>query len=281
MPRVLKCNSLTVEESTFKVRDFAPLRPMAAPAPAREETGEEDAGFQEIYAADGGPVPQAQPVNYNEIAQDIYDQPMPQNPSEPMQTEIIQGAMTEASRILEEAVRTAESSRQEILAKGHAEADDLRRQAAQQGRKEGFSSVVGEMREIATGLEDAIARFEGERAGYEAEYEEHLKWFAVEIASKVLAKKVTADDGEMTEMVAKVIQGVQKEPWIRVEVAQEMSHLLARLTELYGGQEHIDVVSVAGSPPGTVHVETPSGIIDASLRTQLENLKGYFDQAPR
>lgn len=251
MPRIVRAEGVKLSEDVFKIRDTGPRR-----QPATKAEQETDAGFEEAPSAGGN-------------AEEAY--------AGPVQGEIIQGAMAEASRILETAVKTAENSKGEILAQARFEADQMKKEALEQGRRQGFSSVIGEMREVANGLEEAIARFEGERAGYEVEYEDHLKWFAIEIASKVLARKVSNDDGELLEMVQKTVSGVQNEPWIRVEVAQEMSHLIARLCELYKDEEHIAVNAIAASP-GTIHVETPSGLIDASLRTQLENLKEYFDK---
>ena len=63
---------------------------------------------------------------------------------------------------------------------------------------------------------------------------------------------------------------------LRVDVAQEMVHLIDQLTQLYAGQDNIGVSAIPATP-GTVHIETPSGMVDASLRTQLSNLREYFD----
>ncbi|MGD9560557.1 MAG: FliH/SctL family protein, partial [Oscillospiraceae bacterium] len=196
-------------------------------------------------------------------------------PGEPMNQEIIQSAMAEASRLLENALREAEDTRGQMLDKVRQEGEEIRQAAAEQGRREGFTSVVGEMQQVADRLEQAVASFEGERAGFEAEYEEQLKWLAIEIASKVLAKRVSQDDTEMLEMVDKAVQSVRSEPWVRVEVAQEMVRLIDRLTELYAEQANIEVSPIPAAP-GTVHIEMPSGVVDASLRTQLANLRDYF-----
>ena len=92
----------------------------------------------------------------------------------------------------------------------------------------------------------------------------------------LLAKKVGEDDTVMLEMVDKAVQGVRNEAWVRVDVAQEMVHLIDQLTQLYAGQDNIGVSAIPATP-GTVHIETPSGMVDASLRTQLSNLREYFD----
>ncbi len=269
MPKIVKAGGVNISGEVFKVRDSVPIRRAPPPKPQAVRMDEVHLTDPNTDGDASGNQPAADAMAYApEMEQDF----------QPMQGEIIQGAMSEASRILEEAVRAAENSRAEILAEAGAEAERLRNEAAEQGRRQGLSSVVGEMRTIAEGVEGTIAQFEGERAGFEAEFEEQLKWLAIEIASKVLAKKVSLDDSEMLEMVDKAVRGVQSEPWVRVEIAQEMSRLVSGLRELYDAYTNIEVTPMR-LPPGTVHIETPSGIVDASLRTQLDNLKTYFEKA--
>lgn len=272
MPNILKSRRVNLVDEVVQIRDMAPRRKKPKPRPEGEP---EPADFTELDLAgmeDGAP---GEDFDRGPAAEytDDYQFESPQ-----IKEEIIQSAMGEAGRIMEEALHKAEEARGEILAKAQFEAEQMKKEALEEGRKQGFSSVISEVNQIATGVEDAIAAFEGERAGFEVEYEEQLKWLAVEIASKVLAKKVADDDAEMLEMVNKAMQSVRGESWVKVEVAGDMTHLLDRLAELYKNQENIDVVPSNG-PPGSVMIESPSGVVDASLQTQLLNLKNYFQQA--
>lgn len=189
--------------------------------------------------------------------------------------EILQTAMAEAGRILEEAVRNGEEQKRQMLEDVQAEAEQLRIQAAQQGREDGRQEVLGEVQRTASEIEQGIAKFEGEKAGFESEIEEQLKWMSVEIAEKVLAHKVAENDAVLADMVNKAVQSVKSEPWVRVEVAQEMVRLVDALTVMYEQQDNIEVSAIPANP-GTIQIETPSGVVDASLHTQLENLKAYF-----
>ena len=45
----------------------------------------------------------------------------------------------------------------------------------------------------------------------------------------------------------------------------------------YGVKLSDDVVRIGdAAPAGTVMLETPSGVVDASVMTQLDNLRDYF-----
>lgn len=265
MPRIYRTGGVNVSDDVLRIKDIAPVkppkRPAPSPVPAPADGDEEQEGVFEAYEPE-----QDLATEYEET-----EQPM----SGSVSSEIIQSAMAEASRILEDAMREAEAGRADLLAGVQQEAELIQQNAAQEGQRQGFASVVNEVQETAGRLEQAVARFEGDRAAFEVEYEEQLKWLAMEIAGKVLAKKVSEDDAEMLEMVDKAVQSVRGEPWIRVEVAQEMAHLIDRLTALYDQYDHISVSAIPAET-GTVHVETPSGVVDASLRTQLSNLRDYF-----
>ena len=274
MPRIVRVGGLHLTDEVVKIHDLGPagiFKKGPPPRPSPAEAGEETDGL-------GGweaqlPEQDLAPANYGMESSALGS-------AVAVREEIVQGAMAEASRILEEAIVKAEQAKAEYLLQAKAEVEELRLAAAQEGRREGFLQVTEEVRQTAEGLEAAVASFEGERAGFEAEFEEQMKWLAIEIASKVLAKKVADDDSEMLEMVQKAVQSVRAEPWIRVEVASEMTRLIDGLTALWDGQPQVEVSAVPAEP-GTVHIETPTGVVDASLRTQLENLREYFVSASR
>ncbi len=255
MSRIVKSHGVHLTDEVFKIKE-TPIVHKRPPA----EIGE-----------DGLPIEEGQEMYAQAPEQGQWAETAPH----PMQEEIVQGAMSEAARILQEAVQEAEANRTEVMARTRYEAEKMRKEADEEGRRHGFASAVGEIKDAVQNLENVVARFEADRAGYEVEFEEKLKWMAAEIASKVLAKKVAEDDTEMLQMVEKAVASVQREAWVRVEVAQEMTHLIERLVAIFEANTNIEVNGVP-SPVGTVRIETPSGVIDASLKTQLENIKAYF-----
>ncbi len=283
MPRVLHTGGVNLSGDAVKIRDLALVRAAPAakpkPRPKAEAPDDEDGAEALGRNEDEGEPSEADFIEarFEEAAPPFRPAAVGEAASERIREEIIQSAMAEAGRILEDAVRSGEVMKNDLLAGVAAEAEALRNQAVEEGKREAYTAFTGEMRQIADNLQGAIARFEGERAGFEAEYEEQLKWMAIEIASKVLAKKVSDDDAIMADMVDKAVRNIRGEPWIRVEVAQEMQGLIDRLSSLYESQAGIEVSPIP-APPGTVHIETPSGVVDASLRTQLANLRGYFDK---
>lgn len=275
MPKIMRSGGrLNVTDDVVKIRDLGPnrgLKPPGGAGPKRPDTGADFSADDLLL--DGSPMGDEA---YEE--EEFGDSARINSSQSAIKEEIVQSAMAEAGRILEDALRQAEETKQAKLAEVQYEADEMRHRAMEDGRMEGMGQVVQQAQQAADGLENAIATFEGERAGFEAEYEGQLKWLAIEIASKVLAKKVDENDAEMLEMVQKAVQTVKSEPWIRIEVASEMVRLIDALNSAFTGQENVEVSAIPADA-GTVHIETPSGLVDASLRTQLENLREYFSTA--
>lgn len=268
MSRIVKSHGVNVTDDVFKLHEDGPAfvsAPTPAPAPAAAATSNTE-GHQPFV-----------------IPEHVVRWPAEEGGEEeihPMAQELVQNAMDEAARILEQAVQESEARKAEILAQARYEAEKMKQNALEQGRKEGAMTTADEVRQAVNKLEAAIARFEGDRAGFEQEYEDGMKWMSLEIASKILAKRITGDDADMLQMVEKAVHTVEKEPWVRVEVAQDMTRLLAGLENTYREFGNVELVPTS-APHGSVQIETPSGVMDISVATQLENLKNYFRKQNR
>ena len=143
---------------------------------------------------------------------------------------------------------------------------------------EGARTQIAEIRGCISRLEEKVSQLEGAQAGFVAEYEQNLKWMALEIASKVLGKRIEEDDTEMASLVKEAVNTVWGAKWITVEISDAMPgllDLLAKNLHLADGGSRVEVHPVQ-APAGTCIIDTPSGLIDASVYTQLENLKEYF-----
>ncbi len=309
MPNIVRFGDITLAEEVVKIQDLGPAEPFKKSAKrtqgdtayeikvksAKHEGADDEEAEAELTAEqdfeaeefgednlhneqdEQGELNEQDDLHGSEISQGKSEQ---QGAMQGAAEEIVQSAVAEAARILEQAVREAEQQKADILATVEQEAQQLRAQAEQEGREQGAAQIVDDVNEASKAIQNAIADMEGQRAGFESEYEEQLKWMAVDVASKVLAKKVDDNDAEMAEMVEKAVQSVKSEPWIRIEVAQEMVRLIDRLQSAYEGRPNIEVSAIPAQA-GTVQIETPSGMVDASLNTQLANLKEYLQQNSR
>ncbi len=280
MPNIMRCGGINVLEDVVKIRDVLPADKLAAKKAARARAKEASAEGEDGLQLEG--MQESLDEEFEEFSPDEMSEEASQEKqgdalqAEAITKEIVQSAMAQAAGIIEQAVDEAKKTRENALLGIDEQAEAIRRQAEQEGRQQGAATLVESTENIVGRIEESIAVFEGERRGFEAEYEEQLRWMAMEIAAKVLDQKVSEDDAILTGMVQKAVQSVRSEQWIRIEVAQEMTRLLASLSELYEDVANVELSAVPAAA-GTVNIETPSGVLDASMHTQLKNLKQYFD----
>lgn len=201
--------------------------------------------------------------------------------------EFLENAKQEAQMILKEASARAEMEREKMLAATTEECETIRQkafaEANETGYKQGLRDGILQQQETVSAavssLQESISRIEGEQAGFFAEHEQNLKWLALEISGKILNARIAEDDTQMIGLVKAAISTVKKSKWITVEISEQMAGLIQKLEqELRSvGDDKVDVRPI-DAPVGVCHVDTPDGVIDASLETQLENLRLYFEQ---
>lgn len=195
--------------------------------------------------------------------------------------EILKNARDEAAMILNKASIQAQLDRDHLLEKTAAEMEVVKRQAYeeayQKGLSEGVRTQAQALQECMEQLVDGVSRLEGEQAGFMAEYEYNLKWLAWEIASKVLGRKLEEDETELVSLVKMAVASVKNAEWITVEVSEKASSLLESLEKEFRrlGDDRVDIRGIS-APEGTCIIDTPDGLIDASVYSQLENLRIYF-----
>lgn len=198
--------------------------------------------------------------------------------------EIIDDAKQQADLIVRDAARRAQENYNEILQRAAEEAQALRQSAMEDGLTNGARAQVQNVSKSVEALELAVSKLEGQQAGFMAEYENSLKTLALEIATKILHKKVETDPAEMAELVKAAVSTVGGVKWVTVEVSNEMPALLETLTNTLQTAERgpkLEVHPIAAAF-GTCYLDTPGGIVDVSLYTQIENLREYFtaEQTP-
>lgn len=211
--------------------------------------------------------------------------------SEPPPTDF---AADEMVTMLKSAEKRAEELMQEARDRAAAEAQEIlnsaRQQAVQEmelmraktyeeaynnGIADGIKAKTRQVEAVIAKLEDTVVRIEGEMSGFIAQYEGDLKWTVLEVAGKVLDKIIERDDLEMLAMVKAAVDTVKNSQWIEVHLSDEAVYLIDRLEREMAPMKYLTVIP-EDLPPGSCIVDIPSGRVDASIQTQLDNLKEYF-----
>jgi len=186
----------------------------------------------------------------------------------------------EAERLVADARAKAEG----ILAAARKQAEALMEQAKAQGyrdgQKGGLESAHIEMGEAVTEISALLHSLEEQKAGMLKNYEGKIRDLAIHIAKKVIQSEMDRNSEVFLSIYKSAVQELHDQEWIRLSVSdlqvQFATENADTLMSLAKGAKHIEIVSLPEAPAGTCIVETPRGIVDASLDTQMDKIKEAF-----
>lgn len=206
-------------------------------------------------------------------------------------------AQVQAEAILAEAAEEARKLREKALAQAEEEAEELKRQAHTEGYQAGFAQGMAEGRqeakvqreqmaaaqekEITAFLKDAVRA----RDQLLEDSKQDLKELALAIAEKVIHVSLKSSGDILIRMIEAATAKRRRCEWVQVYIADcdakasvntvpELTEYLSRLSD------RVRVIPMTGDKSGTCIVEMPDEIIDASVSTQLDNLRGIITDEP-
>lgn len=209
--------------------------------------------------------------------------------------EILQ-ACEEQSRLL---IREAEEKAEELLEKAKAECQRLRTQAKEEGEAQGFAQgfdegirkgkqsyqeeaqkVLESLKADVTETVEDIARAKDRAL---EKYMDDLKFLTLEIAEKIIHVSIQSSQEIVKKMILSAADKLQRKQWARIYISGSQTELSLEadevfLKELSRISENVKIERIHAKE-GTCILELPDMIIDASVSTQLENIKEILTNA--
>lgn len=261
LPKVIKLAELATSEEVYQIpdSDHTPVSPGSGDTSSPEDGEEpETQGGKDHPRPDLEQLEQAARQRAERLTREAKEQ------AEEIAQKVLQSAKSERARLVDQARADAEKIREES-----------RRQGYQDGLEEKRQSIEKRLGE----LDRLMERLQQDQERFLKQYEEGLFALALEIAQKVLDESITLDGSLMRPLVQKAVSAAKNAEWISVEVSSRLPGLAEELKKELAGRADLPRLDVTAAemPPGGCMVQTPEGIIDASVGTQLENLKGLFD----
>lgn len=188
-------------------------------------------------------------------------------------------ARARAEEISQKILQNAKTERLHMLDAATTEAAKIRESA----RREAYEEALGQKRGEIVGrlgeLDSLMDRLQSDYSAFVQKYEDGLRSLALEIAEKLVGETVTQHAEMMVPLVQKAVAALKNEEWISVEISARLPGLAQELrTQLEGRADGPRVeVTETNAPPGSCVLHTPGGVVDASVDTQLNNLKNLFD----
>lgn len=192
--------------------------------------------------------------------------------------------------ILEEARKKAA----QIINDAREQAEYLREQGYSEGREtgheDGFNKAYKEQKKIyeeeirtlQENMADAIKEVSVEKDKLLEQYIDDLKRISLAVAEKIIQTSLQSSGDIVKRMILTATDKMRKKQWAKIyitkcetgismEVDTEFLDALAHLSD------NIKIVTMDNGEPGTCIIELPDEIIDASVGTQLENIKDILN----
>ena len=273
------------EEYIFPDADTIEMEapPVPGDQPGEEPAGEE-AGFDYTEPAeDGQEEPEAPPALEEETADGG-------EPSQSGSGGVVQYAQLQAELILKQAREEAETLVEQARANAKAEQEQIRAGARDEGYRVGYAEGTAKaMEDAARDREATAARLEQEVQTYLEKADmareemllqsrEELLDLCLAVAEKVVRVSLRSSSEVIVRMIQTATERLKRQEWVHIYISgcdsRQLAQISPTLTTALGAlSQHIKVVPMGDGEDGTCIVETPDEIIDASVSTQMSNIR--------
>lgn len=199
-------------------------------------------------------------------------------------------AKLQAELILKQAREDAERILEQIRADAKLESELIRAGARDEGYREGYAQGIAQAMEDAVRDREAVAaRLEGQvqeflekaslaRDEFILQTQEELLDLCIAVAEKVVRVSLKSSGEVMGRMIQSATERMKRQEWVHVYLSgcdtKGIAQLTPSLTAALGHlSQHIKIVPMGDDEGGTCIIETPEEIVDASVSTQLSNIR--------
>lgn len=209
-------------------------------------------------------------------------------------------AKNEGLKIIEQAKKEAEK----IIRQGSIEAEEIKKQTEEKwsklGYEQGFEkgSEEGQAKAYKEGNEEldkvkqryvsdfyeALQEVEIKKAEVLKKYLDDLAMLSVTIAEKVIYVSLKSSSEVIKKMILNASDNLNGKAWVKIYISKCDAELMSEwdtdlLDNLKHISEHIKIIPMEDKSAGTCIIELPDEVIDASVETQVENIKEILGNA--
>lgn len=192
---------------------------------------------------------------------------------------ILNKAREEAEALLAQAREQAQSEIEEIRAGAR---DEGYRDGYAQGTAKAMSDAVRDREATAARLEKEVQAFL-EKASLAREEmilqsRDELVELCLAVAEKVVRVSLKSSSEVIVRMIQTATERMKRQEWVHIYISgcdvRQLSKISPALTTTLGAlSQHIKIIPMGDGEDGTCIVETPDEIVDASVSTQMSNVR--------
>jgi len=264
---------------------------------AEELTVEEEAplpdftGEGELSEAPPGVDAEQEDVEYAEPPADLDEEAAGgRHAPQPEAGGPVQYAQLQAELLLRQAREEAEQILAEARAAAKEEQEVIRAGARDEGYREGYAQGISKAMEDAVRDREATAqRLESEvqaflekadmaREEVIQQSQDELLDLCIAVAEKVVRVSLKSSSEVIVRMIQTATERLKRQEWVHIYISgcdtKGMAQISPTLTTALGAlSQHVKIIPMGDDEGGTCIVETPEEIIDASVSTQMSNIR--------
>ena len=202
----------------------------------------------------------------------------------------VQYAQLQAELILKRAREEAEQLLTSARAAAKAEQEEIRMGARDEGYREGYAQGTAKAMEDAQRDKEAVAaRLEKEveaflekadmaREEVLQQSRDELLDLCIAVAEKVVRVSLKSSSEVIVRMIQTATERLKRQEWVHIYISgcdtKSVAKISPALTAALGAlSQHVKIIPMGDDEGGTCIVETPEEIIDASVSTQMANIR--------
>jgi flagellar assembly protein FliH len=156
-----------------------------------------------------------------------------------------------------------------------------RRQGYEAGRAETEQKTRTELEAVLARMAAAIGELAGMRSEMRRRAEHDVVKLALLIAKRVLHRELTVDESAITALARVAFDGLARAEMYKVTVHPRFAQAIAGAIPA-GLASRVRIEPDPSREPGTLLIDSPDGLTDASIDTQLEEIgRGLTDRLAR
>ena len=194
---------------------------------------------------------------------------------------IEEDAFKKAEKIIFEAQNEADKIKIQNQRELNHQIEEIKKNAIIKANAEAKETVLENIELMAQKLETVLQELEKNQKAFFIKLEKNLPQYALEIAGKILFKKVTQSPEEMDMLIKNTIAGIKGATWIDVKVGENLNQVAKGILDemaqnLKDRGTTLDVHPVKENNWEVV-AESDKGIIDSSINTQIQNFMEFIE----
>lgn len=204
-------------------------------------------------------------------------------------------AFVQAEEILKDAKRKAEELAEKRRQEAEEEINAAKEEAKAEGYRKGYAEglaraeveskakIEEQLQKQVQQVADFLEQASRERDEVIRQAQSELCDLSIAIAEKVIHISLKSSSEVIARMIQVVTEKMKRREWVHIYIggsdAKGLAQIAPELTvALAGLSDHIKIIPMADDESGTCIIEMPDEIIDASVSTQLQNIRDLLKE---